>query len=344
MQFSPLLKYMLRRVMISLLVLVAISFVAFWMSYLLPSDPVTSRYPDITPELRADIRRQMGLDKPLPVQYGRFLQSVFRGEFGMSYNTGNLVIEDLKNRIPATLELAFFGFMLAVVLGIPTGIIAAVYRGRYQDHLMRLFSIGTLSIPSFWLGIVLIYFLYFKWRIAPIPVGRVGFTLIPPERVTGFYIIDSMLIKDWELAASSFKQLLMPAFVIGISLVAPIARITRSALSETLQEDFILFSRALGVPEKEVILKDGLRGSLVSILTIIGYLVGFTFAGSALVETVFAWPGLGRYAITAIVTSDMAPITSCILLVATGVAFSNLVVDILYAFIDPRIRYEYTLK
>lgn len=344
MIIPPLIKYIIRRMLISLLVLVGISFLAFWMSYLLPSDPVTSRFPDTTPELKAEVRRQMGLDQPLPVQYWRFMQSVFKGEFGTSYNTGNKVIVDFKERIPATLELAFFGFLLAIGIGIPTGIIAAVQRNRFWDHIMRLFSISTLSIPSFWLGIVLLIVLYFRLHLIPTPVGRISFAYFPPERITGFYVVDSILQGDWELAGAALKQLALPSFVMGIGMIAPISRITRSAMSEALQEDFILFSRALGVPEREIILKDAFRASSVSILTLLGYMIGFTFAGSAMVETVFAWPGLGRYAVTAIISSDMAPITSCILLVAAGVALSNLIVDIAYAFIDPRIRYEYSVR
>jgi peptide/nickel transport system permease protein len=342
MRLPPLTRYVLRRILISAVVLVGISMIAFWMSYLLPSDPVTSRYPDITPEQRAEIRRQMGLDQPLIVQYWRYLQSVFHGEFGMSYNTGNMVIVDLKDRIPATLELAFFAISMGILLGIPIGILSAVKRNGFWDHIMRLFSIGSQSIPGFWLGIVLIYFLYFKWHIAPTPVGRLGMSYVPPETVTGFLIVDSILAGEWETAWAALKQLALPAFVIGLGLIAPVARITRSAMSEALQEEYITFGRALGLPERLVVLSDAFRGSLVSIMTVIGFIAGYIFAGSAVVETVFAWPGLGRYAVTAITTSDTAAINTCILLIASGVAITNLLVDISYAFIDPRIRHEYT--
>ncbi|NLG99993.1 MAG: ABC transporter permease [Chloroflexi bacterium] len=341
MRLSPIVTYILRRILISGLVLVGISFIAFTISYLLPSDPVTSRYPDITPEQREEIRRQMGLDQPLPVQYARYIQSVFRGEFGVSYNTGNMVIDDLKDRIPATLELAFWGLGMGIILGIPTGIISAVHRNKFWDNAMRLISIGSQSIPGFWIGVVLIFFLYFQWHIAPMPVGRLGMSFSTPETVTGFLVLDSILLGNWETALAALKQLAMPAFVMGLGMIAPIARITRSAMSESLQEDYIIFGRALGLPERKVVLGDAFRGSLVSIVTVIGFSVGGIFAGSAIVETVFAWPGLGRYAVTAITTSDMAPVNTCILLIATGVALANLLVDISYAFIDPRIRDEY---
>jgi peptide/nickel transport system permease protein len=231
---------------------------------------------------------------------------------------------------------------MGILLGIPIGIISAVRRNGLWDHIMRLFSVGSQSIPGFWLGIVLIYYLYFQWRIAPTPVGRLSMMFVPPEKVTGLITIDAMLVGEWEIVGAALRQLALPALVMGLGLIAPIARITRSAMSEALQEDYIIFGRALGLPERKIVLSDAFRGSLVSILTVIGFIVGYLFAGSAVVETVFAWPGLGRYAVTAITTSDMAPINTCILLVASGVAITNLLVDLSYALIDPRIRHEYT--
>jgi peptide/nickel transport system permease protein len=338
MRLSRLPLYVFRRVCISLIVLMGISMIAFWMSYLLPSDPVTSRYPDITAEQRDEIRRQMGLDQPLFVQYGRYMKSVFRGEFGTSYNTGNSVGEDLKDRIPATLELATFGIGFGIIFGIPMGIVSAVRRGRWLDHVMRMLSIGSQSLPAFWIGVVLIFFLYYKWHVVPAPVGRLGMGMLPPPQVTGFLILDAMLQANWKLAWASFQQILLPGVVLGLGLIAPIARITRAAMSEALQEDYITFARAIGLPERQVVLNDAFRGSLVPIVTSIGFVIGNVLAGSAIVETVFAWPGLGRYAVTAITTSDMAPVTTCILLIASGVAITNLLVDLSYALIDPRIR------
>jgi peptide/nickel transport system permease protein len=338
MRLSFLLLYIARRICISLIVLVGISLIAFWMSYLLPSDPVTSRYPDISAEQREEIRRQMGLDQPLVVQYARYMQSVFRGEFGTSYNTGNSVGEDLKDRIPATLELASFGIAVGILFGIPMGIVSAVYRSRPLDHIMRMLSIGAQSLPAFWIGVVLIFFLYYKLHWVPAPVGRLGMGMLPPPQVTGFLVVDALIQGNWKLAWASFQQILLPGFVLGLGLIAPIARITRASMSEALQEDYITFARAIGLPERQVVLNDAFRGSLVAIVTSIGFVVGNVLAGSAIVETVFAWPGLGRYAVTAITTSDMAPVTTCILLIASGVAVTNLIVDLSYALIDPRIR------
>lgn len=339
MRFPPLLNYALRRLSISLMVLVGVSAIAFSMAYLLPSDPVTSRYPDISDAQRIEMRRQMGLDQPLIVQYGRYLQSVFRGDFGKSFGTGNSVGEDLKRRVPATLELASFGIAFGLLVGLPLGVIGAVYRGRWIDTAMRVLNLAAQSIPAFWLGVVLIYFLYFQWRAVPAPIGRLSPLLIPPGEVTGFYTIDALMAGEWKVALAALRQLMLPAFVLGLGIVSPLARITRSAMSQTLAEDYVTFGRALGLRSRQIVLGDALRGAMVPIVTTLGFIVGHVLAGAAVVETVFAWPGLGRYAVTAITTSDMAPVSTCILLIASGVAVTNLLVDLSYALIDPRIRH-----
>ncbi len=339
MRFSPLLNYALRRLSISIMVLLGVSAIAFSMAYLLPSDPVTSRYPDISDAQRIEMRRQMGLDQPLIVQYGRYLQSIFRGDFGKSFGTGNSVGEDLKRRVPATLELASFGIAFGLLVGLPMGVIGAVYRGRWIDTAMRVLNLAAQSIPAFWLGVVLIYFLYFQWRAVLAPIGRLSPLLIPPAEVSGFYTIDALLAGEWSVALAALQQLMLPAFVLGLGIVSPLARITRSAMSQTLAEDYVTFGRALGLRSRQVVLGDALRGAMVAIVTTLGFIVGHVLAGAAVVETVFAWPGLGRYAVTAITTSDMAPVSTCILLIASGVALTNLLVDLSYALIDPRIRH-----
>ncbi|QDY70532.1 ABC transporter permease [Qingshengfaniella alkalisoli] len=339
MSIPPLARYVLRRLLISLLVLIGVSAIAFSMAYLLPSDPVTSKYPDVTDELRAEIRAQMGLDQPLIVQYARYLGSVFRGDFGVSFGTGNTVAADLAIRIPATLELALAGILFGLLVGLPMGIVSAVTYGRLADTIMRILNLLAQSIPAFWLGVVLIFYLYFQWRLVPTPVGRLSPMLIAPPSVTGFLTIDAMLAGDWDVARTAFHQLMLPAFVLGLGVVSPIARITRSAMSEALGEDYVTFGRALGLSWWRLVLGDALRGAMVPIVTTFGFIVGNVLAGAAIVETVFAWPGLGRYVVTAITTSDMAPVSTCILLIASCVALTNLLVDLAYVLIDPRIQH-----
>lgn len=339
MTLPPLARYAIRRLAISLLVLVGVSAIAFAMAYLLPSDPVTSKYPDITDEQRAEMRSQMGLDQPLVVQYARYLGSVFRGDFGVSFGTGNTVAADLAQRIPATLELASFGLVFGVAVGLPMGIVGAVWYGRRVDDGVRIVNLLAQSIPAFWLGVVLIYVLYFQMRAVPTPVGRLSPIHVMPPTTTGFLTVDALLAGQWEVASAAFRQLLMPAFVLGLGVVSPIARITRSAMSEALREDYVTFGRALGLSARQVVLGDAFRGALVPIITTFGFIIGNVLAGAAIVETVFAWPGLGRYVVTAITTSDMAPVSTCILLIASCVALTNLIVDLCYVLIDPRIQH-----
>lgn len=341
MRLPPLSVYILRRLAISLVVLFGVSAIAFSMSYLLPSDPVTSRYPDITDAQRAEMRRQMGLDQPLVIQYARYMESVFRGDFGRSFGTGNTVGQDLAIRIPATLELAGFGIAFGILVGLPMGMLGAVYRGSWIDHITRVLNLLAQSIPAFWLGVTLIFWLYFQLRVVPSPIGRLSPLFTPPPMATGFYTIDAAIAGQWDIAFAALRQLMLPAFVLGLGVISPIARITRAAMSDSLKEDYITFGRALGLKSRELILGDAFRGALVPIVTTLGFIVANVLAGAAIVETVFAWPGLGRYAVTAITTSDMAPVSTCILLIASSVAIANLLVDISYAFIDPRIRNQY---
>jgi ABC-type dipeptide/oligopeptide/nickel transport system permease component len=254
------------------------------------------------------------------------------------YCTGSPVLTDLKTRIPATLELAFFGALIGIPIGLLLGIVAAVFRDRWADYGTRMLSIGILSVPSFWMGVVGIYLFFYVLRWVPPPIGRLPLELQPPPTVTGLLTVDSILAGNWTTFVGALRSLALPAVVLGLSLVAPVARMTRAALSEALQEDFITFARAIGVPEREVILRDALRGAMVAILTIIGYLLAHALGGAALVETVFAWPGVGRYAVQAVITSDMAPINAVLLIGAVSVALTNLLVDISHALVDPRIR------
>lgn len=341
MRLPPFLSYVLRRLAISIVVLFGVSAVAFSMAYLLPSDPVTSRYPDITQEQRDEMRRQMGLDQPLVIQYVRYMESVFRGEFGRSFGTGNFVAADLAQRIPATLELATYGILFGILVGLPLGIIAAVYRGKWIDSVVRVFNLAVESIPAFWLGVILVFTLYFQLRVVPSPIGRLSPIFTAPPFYTGFFTIDALVAGQFDAALAAARQLMLPAFILGLGIVSPIVRITRASMGESLQEDYITFGRALGLRSRQLILGDAFRGALVPIVTTLGFIVGNVLAGAAVVETVFAWPGLGRYAVTAITTSDMAPVSTCILLIASCVAVANLLVDLSYALIDPRVRHEY---
>lgn len=332
------LRYVGRRLGLMAVTLIGISMVSFSSVYLLPGDPLTSRYPQASESELAALRSEMGIDQPLYIRYALYISSLFRGDLGWSYNTGTPVLQDLSQRLPASIELSALALLIAIIIGVPLGVVAAVRRNSWIDHLARIFSIGTLSIPVFWTGIVSIYLFSYLLGWAPAPLGRLALTITPPPDRTGFLLIDSLLTRDYVAFRGALHALMLPAIVLGLSMVAPLSRITRSAMSEALQEDFILFARATGVPERDIIIRDALRASLVPVLTIVGYLLGYLVAGNALVETVFSWPGVGRYAVQAVLTTDMASINAVMLILAITVATANLVVDLSYALIDPRIR------
>jgi peptide/nickel transport system permease protein len=339
MSMSAGLRYVARRLALMAVTLIGISIVSFSSVYLLPGDPMTSRYPQASEEELATLRSEMGIDQPLHVQYGHYVESIFQGDLGWSYNTGTPVVEDLAQRLPASVELSVLALIIAIVVGLPLGMAAAVWRNSAIDHLTRIFSISTLSIPVFWTGLVGIYIFSYTLGWAPAPLGRLALTISPPTDRTGFLLIDSLLDGNAQAFWGALHALALPATVLGLSMVAPLSRIMRSAMSEALQEDFILFARATGVPERDIIMRDAVRASLVPVLTIVGYLLGYLVAGNALVETVFSWPGVGRYAVQAVLTTDMAPINAILLVLAVTVAFANLVVDLTYGIIDPRIRH-----
>lgn len=339
MSIPPVLQYVLRRLLMSVVVLAGISMVSFTTVYLLPSDPLTSRYPMISEADRAEIRTRMGFDQPLHIQYVNYMEALCQGDLGWSYNSGRPVLEDMVVRLPASLELAFYALLLGLALAIPLGIIAAVYRNGLVDHLARLISIGSLSMPVFWIALVGIYVFFYVLNWAPAPLGRLPLRIDPPMTYTGLLTIDTFLARDWRAFAAAWRALALPTVVVSLTMVAPISRITRAAVSEALQEEYVTFARAVGIPERDVVMTDALRGSLVTIMSMMGYVIGTMIGGDALVEKVFSWPGIGRYAIDAVVTSDMAAINAVFLFVAVGVALTNLLVDLSYAVIDPRIRH-----
>lgn len=331
--------YLIRRIALAAITLVGISIISFCAVNLLPGDPVASRYPQASASELAAMRSEMGLDRPVYTQYAFYLAALARGDLGWSYNTNTPVSEDLAQRLPASLELSAAGMLFAIVVGVPLGIVAAVRRNRMTDHLARVFSIAALSVPVFWTGLVGIYVFSYGLGWAPAPLGRLPLTVTPPPQATGFLTIDSALAGDGAAFVAALRSLALPAIALGLSLLAPIARIMRSAMLETLEEDYILFARATGAPERDIILRYAFRGALVPVLTIVGYLLGYLVAGNALVETVFSWPGIGRYAVQAMLTSDMAPINAILLILAIAIAATNLLVDLAYAWVDPRIRH-----
>ena len=330
--------YILRRLMSVVPTLFGVTLISFFLTYILPGNPALVKAgPLATPEYLAEIERKMGLDQPVWVQYGRYVGGVFRGDLGESSATGRPVLQDFLQRLPATLELTLASLILAVLIGVPLGVLSAVHRDTIVDHLGRIVGVAGVAMPTFWTGLLFIYVFFYVVGWAPPPLGRLASGLSPPTSITGLYVINSLLTANWRALWSSLGQLALPAFTLAFSVMAPLARMVRATMLEILQSDYITAAWAAGLPRRRVI-GDALRNALIPVVTTIGVVFGFLMAGNAVVETVFAWPGIGHYAVTALMTKNSGPIQSFVLFVAVMYVIVNLVVDLLYGLVDPRVR------
>ena len=331
--------YLLRRLLLVVPTLFGVTLISFFLTYILPGNPALVKAgPLATPEYVAEVERQMGLDRPVWVQYGRYISGLFRGDLGESASTGRPVLEDFAQRLPATLELTLASLALAVLIGVPLGILSAVHRDRLIDHIGRIVGVAGVAMPSFWTGLLLIFVFFYLLGIAPAPLGRLGSGLSPPTPVTGLYVVDSLLTGNWRTLGSSLAQLALPATTLAIGVMAPLARMVRATMLEILESDYIKAAWAAGLPRRRVIYGDALRNALIPVVTTLGVIFGFLMAGNAVVESVFAWPGIGNYAVTALMTKDSGPIQSFVLFVAVMYVVVNLLVDLVYGIVDPRIR------
>ena len=333
------LNYLFRRLALALPTLFGVSLICFFLTYLLPGNPAMVKAgPFATPEHLAEMERQMGLDRPLPEQYIRYVSGLLRGDLGESSATGRPVSQDFLQRLPATLELTFASLLIAIVIGIPLGVLSAVHRDTLIDHIGRVGGITGVAMPSFWTGLIFVYVFFYLLDVAPAPLGRLASGITPPQNITGLYVVDSLLSGNWQTLRSSLYQLMLPAATLGFSVMAPVARMVRSTMLEILEADYIKAAWAAGLPRRTVIYGDALRNALIPVVTIFGIVFGFLMAGNAVVESVFAWPGIGNYAVTALMTKDSGPIQSFVLFVAVLYVAVNLLVDLVYGLADPRIR------
>jgi len=333
-----LLTYVIRRLCLMIFVLFGVLVITFLVSHVIPADPVAAALGSQAPAyLIEKVRHEWGLDLPLHEQFINYMWNVLHGDLGKSIRTDKPVAEDLLRYFPATIELSTAAIILAIVLSIPLGIISAVRRNKLSDHITRVFSIFGISMPVFWLGLLLLAALYFKLGLMPSP-GQLSFQLTPPSRVTGFIIVDSLLAGDLNAFFNYLSHLILPAFVLGFASLASITRITRSSMLEVLRQDYIRTARAKGLRRRVVITRHALRNALIPTTTVIGLRFGSLLEGAVLTETIFAWPGVGRYAVGAILYLDFPAIMGSVLAIAVIYSLANLVVDIVYGFLDPRIR------
>ncbi|MEY2976992.1 MAG: ABC transporter permease [Prochlorotrichaceae cyanobacterium] len=318
---------------------IGVVLITFLLTRALPGDPAAFfAGPAATTEAIDQVRASLGLDRSLPEQFVLYIGDLLQGDLGNSLSTGQTVLYDLTTRLPASLELTFAALVFALALAIPLGILAATLPNSWVDHGVRILATAGVSLPTFFTGLFLVYILYYRLGWVPAPLGRLSLLHSPPQQITGFYLVDSLLQGDWPLFQAAVAQLFLPALTLGLFALAPLARVTRASMLGILSSDFIRTARASGLPGIRILFNYAFRNALLPVVTTLGVVFSFLLGANILVEKVFAWPGIGSYAVEALVTSDYAPIQGFILTMALLYIFLNLGIDILYLFIDPRSR------
>lgn len=329
-----------RRFLLTIPLLFGIIIVTFTVSHLIPADPLMAILPERAasdPETVRMYRERWGLDRSLPEQYLFYLGNLLRGDLGESYTSRRPVAQDLPERFPATVELALAAMLFAVTSGLTLGILSALWYERWIDHLARIVSLVGVSLPVFWLGLLALQLFYANFRLLPGP-SRIDPRLTAPPFRTGFYTIDSLLAGDLSLFLNVLAHLVLPGMVLGSYAMGIIARMTRSALLDVLGADYIRTARAKGLREHRVILIHALRNALIPTVTVIGLTFSSLLVGAVLTETIFAWPGIGRYAVDAPMKLDLPAVMGVTPLIAVVYVIVNFVTDVLYGILDPRIR------
>ncbi len=334
------LRLILKRFIAALPVLIGVVVFTFILMRMLPGDPAVylASVPGMGEEQIAAIRTSLGLDRPLPEQLFNYVIELARGDLGNSIVTGQPVTADLARRLPASLELTFVALIMTLVTAIPLGILAALYENSVIDSFVRVISAFGGAVPAFVTGLLLILVFYFYLGVSPDPTGRMDVFILPPPTITGFLLIDSAIDLNWEAFSSAFAQLLLPAVTMALFALAPIARITRASMIEVLGSEFIRTARALGLPRHTVVLTYALRNAMIPVLTMLGLIVSILLGSNVIVEKVFAWPGIGLYALDGVLASDYAPVQGFILVMAITFVSINLLIDTVHALVDPRVR------
>ncbi len=331
--------YLIKRMALFVLVIIGVVTVTFLLSHVIPADPVGAILGEnAPPELVKKTERLLGLHLPLHQQYVRFVKGILYWDFGIALRTQNPVSKDLRTYFPATLELVMLSMMIAITCGIGFGILSAVKRNRLPDNISRVFSLVGISMPAFWLGLLLILVLYYHLALIPAG-GRLSPRISPPLTVTGLYTVDSLIAGDLRTFWDALYHLLGPALVLGWIQTAYICRVTRSAMLEVFNEEYIRTARVKGLREKIVIFRHAFKNAAIPVITMVGISFGYLLEGSVLTETVFGYPGLGRYSVNSFLSLDLNAVVGSVTLIAICYALSNLIVDLIYGFLDPRVKY-----
>ncbi len=322
--------------------LAGVVIITFLLSHALPGDPAAYfAGPAANADSIANVRQTLGLDRPLPVQFLHYVGDLLQGDLGRSLTTGQPVLVDLAERLPASLELSAYALLFAVGLAVPMGVWAATRVDGPVDHANRALVTICAAFPTFFVGLLLVYVFYFLLGWAPEPLGRLNeISYSPPPHVTGAYTLDALIAGDWAVLRASLAQLVLPAISLGLFALAPIARITRAAMLEALGSDFVRTARANGLPTTKILFTYAFRNALLPISSVLGMVFSFLLGSNVLIEQVFGWQGVGAYAVSAVIASDYAAVQGFVLMMAILYILLNLAVDVTATLIDPRVRFE----
>ena len=334
------LRFILKRLLLMIPILFGISLLTFFISNTIPGDPARlAAGPYADAQVIEELQEKMGLNDPVYVQYGRYLSGIVQGDLGMSNFSHRPVVEDIKAYFPATLELTTFSMLITVLIGLPFGIISANKKDKIADQITRVMALIGVAMPAFWLGIIFLLFFYLTLGILP-GSGRIDTGLSPPDTITGMYTIDALLTGNWEVFKSALIHLILPGVTQAAVTIGMITRMTRSSMLEVLGSEYIRTAYAKGGSENRVLYGHALRNGMMPVLTLIGMTFGHSLGGSVLVESVFSWPGLGKYAVNAITYLDFPAVMAVTMLIAVLFITVNLIIDILYHIVDPRLKFD----
>jgi len=328
--------YILRRLLLLIPVILGVLVLVFIISYVIPADPARAwAGPKARPEQVEALRERYHLNDPVYLQIYYYLKSlILHFDLGVSATSGRPVLTDLKAFFPATFELAFFAFVLAIVIGIPLGVVSALRRNKPTDHFSRVVALTGVSTPLFWSALLMQFFFYYKLRWVP----AFGRSVVEINRYTGFILLDSVLNWNWSAFGDAATRLILPAVTLAFYTMGYLVRITRGSMLEVLESEYVVTAKAKGLPARIVIYRHALKNAIIPPITVLGVTFGWLLGGTVLLETIFSWPGMGRYAAGSIVQVDLPAMVGFTLVAATVMILSNLVVDIFYSIIDPRVR------
>jgi peptide/nickel transport system permease protein len=331
----------LRRLATALPSLAGVIIVTFLLTRALPGDPAAYfAGPAATAQAIEEIRHLMGFDRSLAVQFIDYLRHLAQGDLGTSLSTGQPVLQELVTRLPASAELTLSALLLSVAIAVPLGIAAALRPGSLIDHACRITTTAGVSLPTFFTGLLLVYLFYYLAGVAPAPLGRLDVFSTAPPQWSGFYLIDSLIARDFDTFWAALSQLILPAATMAIFSLAPLARITRASMLAALGSEFIRTARASGLAPRRITYVYAFRNAVLPVVTTLGMVFSFLLGANVLVEKVFAWPGIGSYAVEELIASDYAPVQGFVLTMALLYVMLNLAIDLLYGLIDPRVRLE----